>query len=79
MSRFLCAAKMKLIDCLHSHSGSVTNTANTIGRNRAAAYRDIYEMKTFGLVKMHEEINPGNGQYRIVEQIASSVKREAYI
>ena len=79
MLRFLSVAKIKLIDCIRSHPGSVTNIAKTIGRNRAAVYRDIHEMETYGLVKMHEEVNPGHGRHKIVELMASSLKLEAYI
>lgn len=79
MLRFLSAAKIKLIDCIRSHPSSVTNIAKTIGRNRAAVYRDIHEMETFGLVKMHETINPGHGRHKIVELMAPSLKLEAYI
>ena len=79
MLRFLSAAKIKLIDCIRSHPGSVTNIAKTIGRNRAAVYRDIHVMETFGLVKLHVEVNPGHGRHKIVELMASSLKLEAYI
>jgi predicted transcriptional regulator len=79
MLRFLSAAKLKLIDCIRSHPDSVTNIAKTIGRNRAAVYRDIHEMETYGLVKMHEAVNPGHGRHKIVELMASSLKLEAYI
>lgn len=79
MLRFLSVAKIKLINCIRQHPDSVTNLARTIGRNRSAVSRDIYEMASFGLVKLHEEINPGHGRHKIVELMAPSLKLEAYI
>lgn len=48
-------------------------------RNRASVYRDISELERFGLVKTHEEINPGHGRHKIVELVASKLRLEAYI
>lgn len=79
MLRFLSAAKIQLINCIRNHPDSVTNIAKTIGRNRASVYRDIHEMETYGLVKTHEEINPGHGRHKIVELMAPALKLEAFI
>lgn len=79
MLRFLSAAKIQLIDCIRSHPDSVSNIAKIMGRNRASVYRDVHEMETFGLVRTHEEINPGHGRHKIVELMAPSLKLEAYL
>lgn len=79
MLQFLSATKIKLINRIRNHPDSITNIAKATGRNRAAVYRDIHEMEAFGLVKTHEEINPGHGRHKIVELIARSFKLEAYI
>ena len=79
MLHFLSATKIKLINRIRNHPDSVTNIAKAMGRNRAAVYRDIHEMEVFGLVKIHEEINPRHGHHKIVELTAASFKLEAYI
>jgi predicted transcriptional regulator len=79
MLHFLSEKKMKLINAIRKQPDSITNIAKIIKRNRAAVYRDIHEMERFGLVKTHEEINPGHGRHKIVELVAPALKLEAYI
>lgn len=79
MLHFLSATKIKLIRVLQKHADSITNIAKVIKRNRAAVYRDISELEKFGLVTVHEEINPGHGRHKIVVLVASKFKLEAYI
>ena len=79
MLHFLSDKKIKLIDAIRKHPGSVTQIAKTIKRNRAAVYRDIQAMELFGLVKTSEEVNPGHGRHKIVQAAASAFKLEAYI
>lgn len=79
MLHFLSETKIKLINAIRKHPDSITNIAKAIKRNRTAVYRDIHEMELFGLVKTHEEINPGHGRHKIVRAAASAFKLEAYI
>lgn len=79
MLRFLSQTKLKLLHIIRSHPDSITNIAKATKRNRSSVYRDINELEKFGLVKMHEEINPGHGRHKIVELVASILKLEAYI
>lgn len=79
MLHFLSEKKLQLINVIRTQPGSVTDIAKTTKRNRSAVYRDIHEMEQFGLVKTHEEINPGHGRHKIVELVASALKLEAYI
>jgi predicted transcriptional regulator len=79
MLHFLSAAKIKLINNIRQHPDSITNIAKAIQRNRSAVCRDIHELEKFGLVKTHEEVNPGHGQHKIVELVAPTLKLEAYI
>ncbi len=79
MLHFLSDAKIKLIDNIRHHPDSITNIAKTAKRNRAAVYRDVQALEKFGLVKTHQEINPGHGRYKIVELVARTLKLEAYI
>lgn len=79
MLHFLSVAKIKLINSIRKHPDTITNIAKLIKRNRASVYRDINELEKFGLIKTHEEINPGHGRHKIVELIAPMLKLEAYI
>jgi predicted transcriptional regulator len=78
MLHFLTTAKINLINNIRAQPNSVTNIAKALKRKRAAVYRDIHEMEQFGLVKTHEEINPGHGRHKIVELVApTAIKLEA--
>lgn len=79
MLHFLSATKIKLINNLRKHPDSITHIAHATRRNRSAVYRDIHEMEKFGLVKTHEEVNPGHGRHKIVELVAPMLKLEATI
>jgi predicted transcriptional regulator len=79
MLHFLSKTKVALMNVIRKHPGSITHIAKTIKRNRAAVYRDIHEMELFGLVRTHEEINPGHGRHKIVEVSAPTLKLEAYL
>lgn len=79
MLHFLSAAKIKLIKVIRNHPGTITNIAKVIRRDRSSVNRDILELKKFGLVSIHEEINPGHGKHKIVELISSHLKLEAII
>lgn len=79
MLRFLSVSKINLINSIRKHPDSVTNLAKTMKRNRASVYRDVSELEKFGIVRTHEEINPGHGRHKIVELVASKLKLEAYI
>lgn len=79
MMHFLSISKIKLINIIRNHPDTITNIAKVSRRNRASVYRDISELEKFGLVKTHEEVNPGHGRHKIVELVASKLKLEAYI
>lgn len=79
MLHFLSAAKIKLINSIRRHPDTVTNIAKVIKRDRSSVYRDISQLQQFGLVKIHEEINPGHGRHKIVELTSPLLKLEAII
>ena len=80
MLHFLSAAKIQLIANIRKHPDSITNIAKAIKRTRSAVRRDINEMESVGIVKTHEEVNPGgHGRHKVVELVASTLKLEAYI
>lgn len=80
MLHFLSAAKLKLISSIRSHPDSITNIAKATHRNVAAVRRDIREMESVGMVKIHEEPNPaGHGLHKVVELAAPALKLEAWV
>jgi len=80
MLHFLSAAKIRLIANIRKHPDSITNIAKAMKRTLSAVRRDIHEMESVGIVKMHDEVNPrGHGRHKIVELVAPSLKLEAYI
>jgi predicted transcriptional regulator len=79
MFHFLSATKLKLIYRIRKHPDSITNIAKAVKRNRAAVYRDINELEKAGILKTHEEVNPGHGRHKIVELVAPFLKFEASI
>lgn len=79
MLHFLSAARIKLINSIRKYPDTITNIARIIKINRASVYRDINDLEKFGLVKTHEEVNPGHGRHKIVELVAPRLKLEAYI
>lgn len=80
MLHFLSAAKLKLISSIRNHPDSITNLAKATHRKVAAVRRDIREMESVGIVKIHEQRNPaGHGLHRIVELSAPALKLEAWV
>ena len=79
MLHFLSTAKINLIKIIRRHPDSVTNIAKAANQNRASVLRHIHELEDFGLVKTHEEVNPGHVRHKIVTVVASELKLEARI
>lgn len=80
MLRFLSATKLKLISNIRHHPDSISNIAKAMHRKVAAVRRDIREMESVGIVKIHEEPNPaGHGLHKIVELAAPALKLEAWV
>lgn len=80
MLHFLSTAKLILIRSIRKNPDSITNIAKATHRNVAAVRRDIREMESVGIVKIHDELNPnGHGRHKIVELVAPTLKLEAFI
>lgn len=48
-------------------------------RKKSTTFVKVVEMELFGLVKTHEEINPGHGRHKTVQIAATALKLEAII
>jgi predicted transcriptional regulator len=68
--RVLTAQRVRLIHAIRKKPAPVSDLATTLKRDRTAVRRDVKVLKSFGLVKIQEETNPGHGRRKIVLPLA---------
>ncbi len=68
--RVLTAQRLRVLHAVRKKPAAVTDLAIVLKRDRTAVKRDVKILKSFGLVKIHEETNPGHGRRKIVEPLA---------
>lgn len=69
--RVLTAQRVRVLDAVRRNPAAVSGLAAVLKRDRTAGRRDIRILMAFGLVKTHEETNPGYGRRKIVWPLAS--------
>ena len=69
--RVLTTERVRVLDAVRKKSAPVSDLAIVLKRDRTAVKRDIKILTAFGLVKAHEETNPGHGRRKIIEPLAS--------
>lgn len=69
--RVLTAQRVRVLDAVRRNPAPVSELAAVLRRDRTAVRRDVRILMTFGLVRTHEETNPGHGRRKIVEPVAS--------
>ncbi len=69
--RVLTAQRVRVLDAVRRKPAPVSDLAIVLKRDRTAVKRDVRILTAFGLVKIHEETNPGHGRRKIVEPLAS--------
>ena len=69
--RVLTAQRVRVLNAVRKNPAPVSELAIALRRDRASVRRDIRILTSFGLVKTHEETNPGHGRRKIVEPIAA--------
>ena len=69
----LTAQRVRLFQAARSKPLSISALAQELGRNRAAVVRDINKLRRYGLIELHEEVNPGHGRVQIVHLIAKRI------
>jgi predicted transcriptional regulator len=77
--RVLTAERVRVIHAVRLRPAPVTDLAIVLKRDRTAVKRDVKILTSFGLVRIHEETNPGHGRRKIVEPLASRYELVATI
>jgi predicted transcriptional regulator len=77
--RVLTAQRVRVIHAVRVKPAPVADLAITLKRDRAAVKRDVKILTSFGLVRIHEETNPGHGRRKIVQPLASRYELVATI
>jgi predicted transcriptional regulator len=77
--RVLSAERVRLLRGVRREPLAVSKLANDLGRDRKAVMRDVSLLESLGLLKTHEEPNPGHGRRRIVEALAAQYQLVAMI
>jgi predicted transcriptional regulator len=77
--RVLTAQRVRVIHAVRKKPAAVTDLAVVLKRDRTAVKRDVKILTSFGLVKIHEEANPGHGRRKIVQPLASKYELIATI
>ena len=77
--RVLTAQRVRVLHAVRKKPAPVSDLAIVLKRDRTAVKRDVKILMSFGLVKTHEETNPGHGRRKIVEPLASKYELVATI
>jgi predicted transcriptional regulator len=77
--RALTTQRIHVLHAVRKEPAPVSDLAIVLKRDRAAVKRDVKILASLGLVKTHEETNPGHGRRKIVEPLASKYKLVATI
>src|ERR1700722_1297962 len=77
--RVLTAERVRVIHAVRLRPAPVTDLAIVLKRDRTAVKRDVKILTSFGLVRIHEETNPGHGRRKIVQPLASRYELVATI
>ena len=73
MLRALSVERMKVIKAVQKHHAAkptVSRLAVILRRDRKAVSRDVKVLESLGLLKTHEQLNPGHGRMKVVEPLA---------
>jgi predicted transcriptional regulator len=77
--RLLTVQRVRVLRAVRKQPAPVAELARTLKRDRTAVKRDVKILVSFGLVKTHEEINPGHGRRKVVEPLALKYELSAVI
>ena len=77
--RLLTVQRLRVLRAVRQQHGPLSDLARTLKRDRTAVKRDVKVLVTYGLVKTHEETNPGHGRRKIIEPLASKYELVATI
>jgi predicted transcriptional regulator len=77
--RALTAQRVRVLYAVRKKPAPVSDLAVVLKRDRTAVKRDVKILASLGLVKIHEETNPGHGRRKMVEPLASKYELVATI
>jgi predicted transcriptional regulator len=77
--RALTTQRVRVLHAVRKKPAPVSDLAIVLKRDRTAVKRDVRILTSLGLVKVHEETNPGHGRRKIVEPLASKYELVATI
>ena len=79
MMQVLSPAKLKLLQTVKAHPGSIGSLASRLGRDRSEVTREVALLERFGLVLVAEEVHPGHGRMKKVSPVAGEIRLQAVI
>ncbi len=79
MMQILSPAKLKLLQAVKAHPGSIGSLASRLGRDRSAVTREVAQLQRYGLLVVAEEVHPGHGRMKKVSPVAKEIRLEAVI
>lgn len=77
--RALTVQRVRVLRAVRKKPAPVSDLALVLKRDRTAVKRDVKILASLGLVKTHEEKNPGHGRRKIVEPLAAKYELVATI
>jgi predicted transcriptional regulator len=77
--KLLTVQRLRVLRAVRHKPAPLSELARTLKRDRAAVRRDVSVLVSFGLVKAHEEPNPGHGRRKVIEPLASKFELVATI
>jgi len=79
MLEVLTAERIRLVQKLRTGSSSITGLAAALGRDPKSVRRDVVKLERAGVLRTREQINPGHGRVKIVEQVARECRLTAVL
>ena len=79
LMRVLSAQRVRVLHTVRMKPTPISGLATILKRDRRAVSRDVRVLESFGLVKTHDESNPGHGMMKIVEPLAAKYQLVATI
>ena len=77
--RTMTTQRVRVLYAVRKKPAAVSELALRLKRDRTAVKRDVKILTSLGLVRTHEETNPGHGRRKIVEPLASRYELVATI
>jgi predicted transcriptional regulator len=77
MLECMTAQRIRLCQVARKKRLSISALAVELGRNRGSVTRDVNKLKSFGLIRLREQVNPGHGVVQIVEPVAQKFEMRA--